>query len=377
MTARHLYIVGKSGTGKSTFLQNLILNDEGGFALLDPHGDLSEAIADTIPCIYFEPTTLPLGHNILAHVPETRRHLVAANVVSAFKAIWGDSWGHRLEWILYNCVRVLLHNNKTVLDIPRLLTDPNYRAHCLGAIDRDAALDPDSSISHIANFWRHEFDQWDARYRNDAIAPVLNKVGQLVADPVLKSVLAHRTLRMSRIMDKGQRLVVNLSKGNMGETPSHLLGALLVTAVMQAAQMRAAIPEHERRPFTLYVDEFQNFATESFASILSEARKYKLQLVLSHQFLGQVPDLLRQAVFGNVAEMISFRVGAEDAPMLAKELGLRNFNVLTDLPNFAAYRRQGGPHDAELFAPLPPRPSKGILERVKRETRNRYVRGTS
>jgi hypothetical protein len=325
MYERHAYLIGKSGTGKSTFLQNLILKNEGGFAVLDPHGDLAESIADRTDCIYFDPSKIPMGFNVLQNVSAHQRHLVASNVVSSFKAIWADSWGPRLEWILYNAVRLLIDNNKTLLDIPTVLTSTTFRTRCI----RKASFE---------KFWENEFDQWDDRYRNDAIAPVLNKVGQMVADPMLNRILGGRsTLKPTHIMNHSQRLVVNLSKGKLGETPSHLLGALIVSAFSQAAHARADIPPEERVPFTLYVDEFQNFATDSFASILSEARKYKLFLVLAHQFVKQVPELLRQAVFGNVGTMISFRLGAEDAPLIAKELDLHNPEILSDLPNFEAY----------------------------------------
>lgn len=359
----HEYIVGKSGTGKSTFLQNLILNNEGGFAVLDPHGDLAEAIADTVECIYFDPTEIPIAHNVLYNVPERQRHLVAAQVVASFRAIWADSWGPRLEWILYNAVSLLIDNNQTLLDIPAVLTDHAYRTQCL-------------KRATYRKFWDNEFSAWDDRYRNDAIAPVLNKVGQLVADPNLRQTLGQKrsTLNIERIMKKGQRLVVNLSKGKLGETPSSLLGSLLISAFSQAAEKRANIPYENRVPFTIYIDEFASFATDHFATILSESRKWKLSLILAHQFLGQVPPLLRQAVFGNVRKMIAFRLGAEDAPIVAAELGLGNPSALTDLGNFEAWTRVGGPYNSELIRTSPPRPTRGRLTKVKRFTRASYCR---
>jgi hypothetical protein len=359
----HEYIIGKSGTGKTTFLQNLILQNEGGFAVLDPHGDLAETIADTVECIYFDPTELPIAHNVLHNVPERQRHLVTAQVVASFRAIWADSWGHRLEWILYNSVRLLLDNNQTLLDIPAVLTDTAYRTRCL------------KRATH-RKFWDNEFAEWDSRYRNEAIAPVLNKVGQLVADPNLRQTLGQQrsTLNIERIMNKGQRLVVNLSKGKLGETPSSLLGSLIISAFSQAAEMRANIPYEDRVPFTIYIDEFASFATDDFATILSESRKWKLSLVLAHQFLGQVPPLLRQAVFGNVRKMVAFRLGAEDAPLIAAELGLGSPSVLTDLDNFEAWTRVGGPYNSEFIRTPPPRPTRGHLEAAKRFTRASYCR---
>ena len=357
----HQYIVGKSGSGKSTFLLHQVLANEDGFAVLDPHGDLAERIADTIPCIYWDTsdTDHVSGFNPLANVPEAQRHLVADQVVVSFKAIWGDSWGPRMEWILYNAVRLLLDNHGTLLDIPQVLTDGKYRMRLL----RKASF---------RSFWENEFAEWEERYRNDAVAPVLNKVGQFVANPVLHNILSHSTINISRVMETGERLVVNLSKGRLGATPSHLLGALLVSAISQAAQARAAIPPEERRPFTLYADEFQNFATDSFASILSEARKFNLSLVTAHQFLGQVPELLRQAVFGNAGRIASFRVAAEDAALIAAELGLKNPDMLVDLPPFNAWERSGpDPHHLTV----PPAPAtQRRLERNRARARANYAR---
>ncbi len=202
------------------------------------------------------------------------------------------------------------------------------------------------------------------------------RLDSCLANPTLRNIVGqqHSTLRPGRIMNRGQRLVVNLAKGKLGDAPSHLLGALLVTAFAQAAERRASLAPEDRVPFTLYVDEFQNFATDSFATILSEARKFKLSLVIAHQFLGQVREPLRQAVFGNVGTMMSFRIGAEDAPLVADELGLKNPEVLSDLANFDAWVRVGGPHNAQLLTTAPPPPAAGRLPAVKRRTRSRYCR---
>ena len=336
-------------------MQNFLLENIFGFCLLDPHGDLAEAVAENIDCIYFDPINSPMGFNVLENVPEENRHLVAANIVASFKSIWGDSWGPRLEWILYNCLRLLLDNNKSILDIPRTLTDKKYREGLL-------------RHTPFVDFWRQEFDQWEGRYRNDAIAPVLNKVGQLVADPVLQRIFGSKTTLKPRvIMAKQQRLIVDLSKGKLGATVSGLLGSFIVTAFYQAALTRT-----DRTPFRLVADEFQNFATESFADILSEARKYGLFITAAHQLLGQLPPLLRQSVIGNVGEIICFRVGAEDAPLLAEELGIGDPAALVDLPNYRAYRRKGGPHNALLIETLPPPPKLGRLASNKNRTRARY-----
>lgn len=375
----HSYIIGKSGVGKSTFLENHALENEGGFAFLDPHGDSAEKLADTIDCIFWEPsdTEHVIGFNVLENVPEPQRHLVAAQVVSSFKAIWGDSWGPRLEWILYNSVSLLLDNNGSLLDIPKLLTDSGYLSKCLRPLHKRLIKNPtDHAAGARRNFWLYEFDALQPRERAAAISPVLNKVGQLAANPVLSGILRHNTIDISRIMNRGQRLVVNLSKGQLGEEPSHLLGALLVSAFAQAAEGRANIPFAERRPFTLYVDEFQNFATNNFSRILSEARKYRLDLVLAHQFLGQLPDLLRQAVFGNVGRFISFKIGSEDAPVIARELGFpATAEELIDLNRFEAWERSTSimPKQFKTAAPIA---GRGRLAAVRRRTWSRYTTAT-
>jgi hypothetical protein len=366
----HEYVIGKSGSGKSTFLQNHILQNRGGFAVLDPHGDLAEKIADTISCIYFDPTDteFPVGFDPLHHVPLTDRPLVAAQVLASLKAIWADSWGYRLEYILINCLRLLLDNSAPIIVLPRLLTDGHYRAallrHC---------TDPT-----ITAFWQTEFENWDYRFRSEALAPVQNKIGQLVGNPILRNILSHRTLNLSRIMDAGQRLVVNLAKGKLGEAPSHLLGALLIAGFARAAESRAAIDKRERVPFTIYADEFQNFATDGFADILSESRKYALSLVLAHQYLGQLSaraggqSPLRDAVFGNVGRLCSFRIGAEDAPIVARELGLHNPEMLTDLAPFEVWERSGV--QASFFRTAPASPSYGQLRANRATARARYAR---
>jgi hypothetical protein len=355
------YIIGKSGTGKSTLLENLAIENGGGWIFIDPHGDSAAKIADTVDCIYWDAADAEhvVGFNVLEHVPEGKRHLVASQVVSAFKAIWDDSWGPRLEWILYNALRVLIDNNRSLVDLPALLTDTSFRKRCL----RRASF---------TDFWINEFEEWEDRYRNEAVAPVLNKVGQFVANPVLRNILCHSTLNLRRVMDRGDRLVVNLSKGKLGEEPSYLLGALLVSAIASIAEGRADIPYEARVPVTLYVDEFQNYATDTFASILSEARKYRLNVVMAHQFLGQVPELLRQAVFGNVGCFYVFGVGTQDAPILIKELGLKNPEILIDLPRFVAYRRSGV--QPERIETAPPIPWYGRFTANQRQTRAAYTR---
>jgi type IV secretory pathway TraG/TraD family ATPase VirD4 len=380
---RHLYVIGKTGTGKSTLLYNLMHTDlvQGhGFALLDPHGDLAMAIADATPAwriergvIYLDPSDLahPVGFNPLNNVAVDQRPLVAAHVVAAFQHIWGSSWGPRLEYILTNALRLLLDApGTTLLGLPRLLADETYRTALLAH-----ARDP-----VVRSFWLGEFAQYNDRYAIEAVAPIQNKVGTLLSPPAIRNMLGQvkSTIDIRHLMDHGQVLIVNLAKGKLGEAPTHLLGAFLATAFAQAAEARADVAEHARRDFTLYADEFQHFATDSFGTILSEARKYRLALVLAHQFLGQLTPLLRQAVIGNAGSVLAFRLGAEDAPLIAAELGIENATALTDTANYTVWTkltRNGVPGDARPICTLPPQPEvRGRIGAVRRRTWARYTR---
>lgn len=330
---RHLYLIGKTGTGKSSLLLSLMRHDLAngrGFALLDPHGDLAEAVLDAAPpgrvndVLYLNPADLahPVGLNPLFGLAPDARPLAAAQIVAAFKHLWADSWGPRLEYILLNAIRLLLEApDATLLGLPRLLIDEGYRRRLL-ATCRDPL---------VTAFWTREFAAYSERFVTEAVSPIQNKVGALLSPPVLRNIIGQKrsTVDLPAIMNSGRILIANLAKGRIGEAPSHLLGAFLATGFAQAAEGRAAIPEPERRDFALYVDEFQNFATDSFAAILSEARKWRLSLVLAHQFLGQLPDPLRLAVLGNVGSMIAFRIGAEDAHAIAPELGIEHAMTLT------------------------------------------------
>jgi hypothetical protein len=379
---RHLYLIGKSGTGKSTLLFNLMMADLAagrGFALLDPHGDLAHAVVDAVPTertndvLYFNPADLshPVGFNPLERVPIDHRPLVAAHIVAAFKHLWGDSWGPRLEYILGNALRLLLDApGTTLLGLPRVLVDEQYRARALASCN-----DP-----VIRAFWEREFAEYHDRFMTEAISPIQNKVGALLSPPVLRNIIGQKrsTIDIPGIMNGGRVLIVNLSKGRLGEAPAHLLGAFLATAFAQAAERRAEIPEDQRRDFTLVADEFQNFATDSFASILSEARKWRLNLALAHQFLGQLPPLLRQAVIGNAGTLVAFRLGAEDAPLIADELGHRNHDALLDTPNFAAWIKlmyNDSPTDPRYMKTMPPPATlSGRLPAIQARTRARHTR---
>ncbi len=333
---RHVYIIGMTGTGKTGLLLNMMHADMqagAGFLFLDPHGDASQHIASLAPAerrsdlIYLDPSdpTHTFAYNPLSGVPEAERATAAANIVSAFKNIWAQSWGPRLEYILGHSLRLLLDTkDQTLLGLPRLLVDETYRDWLVVRCN-----DP-----VVRSFWQTEYAAYDSRLRNEAIAPIQNKIGAFLANPFIRSILCQNssTLKIPDVMNKGKVLIVNLSKGNLGTEPAHLLGALLITACAQAAEARRRMPEDERRDFTLYVDEFQNFATDSFASILSEARKWRLSLVAANQTISQLPDGLQHAVFGNAGTLIAFRVGALDAKRLAGELGIEQSGPLSPRP---------------------------------------------
>jgi energy-coupling factor transporter ATP-binding protein EcfA2 len=320
---RHLYVVGKTGSGKTNLLKALFLQlveTEKGVAIIDPHGDLAEEILDLLPprlasrVVYFNPADLsfPFAWNILANVPEDDRPRVASGIVSAFKNVWNDSWGPRLEYILYNSIRALLDAEHTsLLGLPKMLVDEAYRRWIVLQVK-----DP-----FVRAFWEEEFENYDQRFRREAIAPIQNKVGALTTNPVLRNLIGQskRKLDIPFVMEHGRIFIANLSKGALGDEPSNLIGSLLVSEFQRAAMQRTTQPEIERGDFTLVIDEFQNFATGAFASILSEARKYRLSLALSHQFTSQLDPAIRDAVFGNVGTTVAFQLGAADADLLANE----------------------------------------------------------
>jgi hypothetical protein len=321
----HLYAVGKSGTGKTTLLRNMLLQDieaGRGVGIIDPHGDLALDILDHIPrwrtedVVYFDPSDLehPIGINLVGQVPADRRHLVASGIVSAFKGIWGDSWGPRLEYILYAAVAAILDcENVSLLGIQRMLSDEKYRAWVVRQIK-----DP-----MVHSFWVNEFERYDSRFLQEAVAPIQNKVGQLLMSPHLRNIFGQVRSRIDarHMMDNGKIFIANLSKGKLGADKANLLGALLVTQFQLAAMARADVPEGDRRDFFLSVDEFQSFVSDSFASILSEARKYRLCLTLSHQYLNQLKPVIADAVMGNVGSLVVFRVGHEDAKAFEQAFG--------------------------------------------------------
>src|SRR5436309_13250731 len=338
---QHIYIIGKTGSGKTTLLRNLIIQHIAfghGVGVIDPHGDLAEELLHHIPprradhLVYFNPGDLefPIGLSVLANVAPDNRHLVASGIVGAFKGIWRDSWGPRLEYILYNAVSALLDcRNATLLGVNRMLTDSTFRAEMIHQIK-----DP-----FIRAFWAEEYAGYDERFKREAIAPIQNKIGQFLLNPVVRNILGQikTKVSISFIMDNGRLFIANLSKGSLGHEKANLLGSLIVAQFQLGAMARSNRPEEERRDFYLFIDEFQNFSTDVFASILAEARKYRSCLILSHQYIDQLPLPVRQAVFGNVGTLISFRVGSAEAEIMEKEFGNAfSASTLADLNRFEA-----------------------------------------
>jgi hypothetical protein len=338
----HMYIIGKTGTGKSTLIENMAISDiKNGYSvsLIDPHGDMAEEILDYIPkkrikdVIYFNPADLdnPIAFNPLEKVSKDFHHLVASGIVSTFKKIWSESWGPRLEHILrHSLLSLLEYPNSTLLDLPKLLTNNDFRKNVL------------TYITHpqVREFWLSEFEKYSAWLKSEAVSPILNKIGQFLISIPLRNIVGQKenTFDIRRVMDEGKILIVNLAKGKIGEDNCSLLGALIVTKIQLAALSRADLLEENRKPFYLYVDEIHNFITLSFADILSEARKYGLNLVLAHQYIEQLDERIRAAIFGNVGTIISFRIGAEDAKYLAQEFApVFNEADLINLPNFHIY----------------------------------------
>lgn len=342
---RHMYIIGKTGMGKTTMMENMVLSDiyKGhGIGIVDPHGDFAEKIINYIPAnrindvVYFNPadTDFPIGFNILEVQNEEQKHLIVAGLMGIFKKIWPDVWSSRMEYILNNTILALLdYPNSTLLGINRLLADKAYRLKVISKLK-----DP-----VVKAFWETEFASYNDRYAQEAVAPIQNKIGQFLSAVVIRNMVAQvkSTIDIRNIMDTGKIFIMNLSKGRIGEDNSRLLGGMLITKIQLAAMERVDTPEAERKDFFLYVDEFQNFATVSFANILSEARKYHLSLILAHQYVLQLDEIVAAAVFGNVGTIVTFRIGGADAEAMETEftpvflqedlVNLSKFHVLLKL----------------------------------------------
>ncbi len=344
---RHMYIIGKTGMGKTNLLETMIIQDiqaGHGVAFVDPHGETAEEILHFVPesrlkdVIYVNPGDLdyPIAFNVMEKVKPEHRHLVASGLMGIFKKLWPDVWSARMEYILNNAILSLLeYPDSTLLGINRMLSDKEFRKQVVDKI----------TDSVVKSFWQVEFAKYTQRLESEATAAIQNKVGQFISNPLVRNIIGqtHSSFDIRKIMDEGKILIINTSKGRVGEDNSRLLGAMLITKIQLAAMSRVDVPESERRDFYLYVDEFQNFATEAFANILSEARKYRLSLILAHQYIAQLVEKgekgvltkVRDAVFGNVGTLISFRVGAEDAEFLEKEFSpVFMASDLVNLPKF-------------------------------------------
>jgi hypothetical protein len=324
--SKHVYVIGKTGMGKSTMLENMAVQDiqnGNGMCFVDPHGKTAELLLEYVPkeriddVIYFAPFDMenPVSFNIMEDVGYDKRHLVMNGLMSAFKKIWVDAWSARMEYILSNVIMALLeYPDSTLLGVNRMLTDKAYRKKVV-----DNITDPSTK-----SFWVDEFAKYTDRYTADATPAIQNKVGQFTANPLIRNIIGQpkSSFNLRDVMDKKKILIINLSKGRIGEGNANLLGSMLITKLYLSAMSRADMPESELQKmpnFYLFVDEFQSFANESFADILSEARKYKLNLTIAHQYIEQMPEEVRSAVFGNVGTMVTFRVGAYDAEVLEKE----------------------------------------------------------
>lgn len=338
----HMYIVGKTGTGKSTLLANMIRQDVQngeGLAVFDPHGDLVEdflryiSLSRQDDLIYFNvaDSNAPFGFNPLHDIPPNERALAASDLLDVFRKIWPDFWGPRLEHFLRNALLALLYvPDSSLLDILRLLNDRGFR--------RETVLH--HPVLEVREFWLREYEDYPERLRVEAISPILNKIGAFASNPYLSRLFTsdRNTLDLSAIMNTGKILLVNLAKGKVGEDTATLLGAFLVARLGHTALHRAARPEAERRDFYVYLDEFQTFSTASLANMLSELRKYRLNLILAHQFMAQIEENVREAILGNVGTVISFRLGLTDAEIMTKEFHpVFSANDLISLPNYRIY----------------------------------------
>jgi hypothetical protein len=382
---RHVYVIGKTGMGKSTLLENMVYSDimaGRGVGVIDPHGDLADAVLNFIPAnrtndvILIDPsdTEYAVAFNMLENVDPALGSIVCSGLVGIFKKIYAESWGPRLEHILRNTILALLeYPGTTMLGIPRMLADQDYRRQVMKKIQ-----DP-----VVRSFWFDEFEKMQDKLRVEAISPIQNKVGQFLSSSTIRNIVGQpkSTIDLRFAMDHGKIVIINLSKGKIGEDNSALLGSMFITKFQLDAMSRASIPEKDRRDFYLYVDEFQNFATDAFATILSEARKYKLNLTMANQYIAQMPDEVRDAVFGNVGTLFSFQVGFDDAEYVSQQYGEEVLPPdLVSLSKFHAYMRlliDGMPSKTFSLATLPP-PELNIdpdrIERVRKVSRERYSR---
>jgi len=380
---QHLYLIGQTGVGKSSLIRHIVAQDIAageGCAVIDPHGDLADEVLDLVPrhrvddVVYLDPSDIerPVGFNPFYRVQKDERALVAANITATFKHSWRDSWGPRLEYILYNTVAALLdapdHLRPSFLSIPLVLVRREYRDQVIKHIE-----DP-----RVLSFFVEEMNTWPERQLAEAISPVQNKIGQFLSNPFVRNMLGQwrPTIDLGEIMKTEKILVVRIPKGTLGEEPSNLFGSLIVSGFQHAAMQRVKIPERERSDFHLHIDEFQNFTTDTFASILSESRKVSLTLLAAHQYVSQLPESISEAVFGNVGTMVAFRVSGSDADRLAKEMGTipaHRFSSLQRGEICVRLARDGELDQTRIGVTIPHEIEKhGHGKNIKHQSRMRY-----
>src|SRR3989344_1657111 len=386
---QHVYLLGKSGTGKSVLMFNMItqnIRNGDGVCLVDPHGENVEAVLSVIPpermkdVIYFNPadSDYHVGFNVLELIDPKYKHLVASGLMGIFTKIWANAWSARMEYILNNTILALLDTpGTTLLGIQRMLVDKDYRQKIISNLK-----DP-----VIKAFWIHEYEAWQEKFRNEAIAAIQTKVGQFLSTSIIRNVVGQSksTINIFDIMNEGKIFLVNVSKGRIGEDNSALLGGMIITKIQLAAMERVRIPENERRDYFLYVDKFQSFVPDAFAGILSEARKYRLNLTIAHQYTAQLVSennsSVRDAVFGNVGTMMVFRVGADDAEFLEAEFEPEfTPQDIVNLPNYKVYMKlmidgiTSRPFSAKTLPPIESRNDPKIEEEVIKTSRALYCR---
>jgi hypothetical protein len=385
--SRHTYVIGKTGMGKSTLLENMAVQDiqnGEGLAFIDPHGKTAELLLDYVPpermkdVLYFAPFDMeyPISFNVMEDVGPDKRHLVVNGLMSTFEKIWVDAWSARMAYILNNTLLALLeYPDSTLLSVNRMLSDKDYRKKVV-----DNVTDPS-----VKSFWVDEFAKYTDRFAAEATPAIQNKIGQFTSNPLVRNLIGQpkSTFDIRKFMDEKKILIINLSKGRVGEGNANLIGSMLITKIYLAAMSRADVPEGKLKTlpnFYLYVDEFQSFANKSFADILSEARKYKLNLTIAHQYIEQMEDEVRAAVFGNVGTMISFRVGAYDAEVLEKEFA--PYFVAEDIVNLGMYQTylklmidgvSSQPFSAVTMPPIP-LPEKNYKEQIIDASRQQFAR---
>jgi hypothetical protein len=385
--SRHIYVIGKTGMGKSTLLENMAAQDiqqGNGMCFIDPHGKTAELLLEYIPkerihdVLYFAPFDMehPISFNIMEDVGYDKRHLVVSGLMSAFKKIWKDAWSARMEYILSNTLFALLeYPDATLLSVNRMLSDKAFRKKVVENIHDTA----------VKSFWVDEFANYTERMAAEAVPAIQNKVGQFTSNPLIRNIIGQpkSSFDFREMMDTKKIIIINLSKGRMGDANAQLLGSLLVTKIYLAAMSRADVGPHEidaLPDFSLFVDEFQSFANESFAEILSEARKYKLNLHIAHQYVEQMPEEVRAAVFGNVGTLITFRVGSTDAELFEKEFaGVFTQQDIVNLGQFQLYLRLmidgvgSRPFSARTLPPLAP-PEENNIKEVIDASRGQFSR---